>query len=149
MTIDTAPPRTTAEITTGTPGAHRPPADGPGPDTPRRTARDDGPAARLVALPQLEDGLPPTLAEVDEHLARLERARQAQLDALPPTPDHVVAAAHRRIVARFVDQVRDARARIRTGTYGTCAHCGTVIPARVLDREPWQDACTSCDPGVR
>ena len=132
MTIDTAPPRTT----TDTPPAHRPPADA-------------GPAARLVALPQLEDGLPPTLAGVDEHLARLERARQAQLDALPPAPDHVVAAAHRRIVARFVDQVRDARGRIRAGTYGTCVHCTSPIPTRVLDREPWQDACAACDPGVR
>ena len=145
MTIDTAPPRTTPD----TPPAHRPPADAPGPDTPTRPGRDAGPAARLVALPQLEDGLPPTLAGVDEHLARLERARRAQLDALPATPDHVVAAAHRRIVARFVDQVRDARARIRAGTYGTCTHCGTSIPTRVLDREPWQDSCTSCDPGVR
>ena len=145
MTIDTAPPRTT----TDTPPAHRAPADGPGRDTPTRPGRDAGPAARLVALPQLEDGLPPTLAGVDEHLARLERARQAQLDALPPTPDHVVAAAHRRIVARFVDQVRDARARIRAGTYGTCAHCTAPIATRVLDREPWQDACTACDPGIR
>lgn len=74
MTIDTAPPRTTTDTTTATTTdtpPHRPPGDGPRPDSPVRPGRDAGPAARLVALPQLEDGLPPTLAGVDEHLARL------------------------------------------------------------------------------
>lgn len=141
MTIDTAPTRTTARTTTRT--------DASSPRTPHPPARDSGPDARLLALPQLEGGLPADLADVDDHLARIERARQAQLDALPRVPDSVVAVAHRRIVARYVAQVRDARARVRAGTYGTCARCGTDLPQKVLDREPWQTVCTVCDPGVR
>ena len=137
MTIDTAPTRTTTRTGTSSP------------PTPHRPAHDPGPDARLVALPQLEGGLPPTLAGVDDHLARIEHARQAQLDALPPAPDNVVAAAHRRIVARYVDQVRKARARLHAGTYGACARCGSRIPPKVLDREPWQTVCTVCDPDVR
>lgn len=121
----------------------------PVPDVRRRPGRDVGPAPRLVALPQLEDGLPPTLADVDDHLARIERARRAQLDALPPTADHVVAAAHRRIVARYLEQVREARARVRAGTYGTCARCASPLPPKVLEREPWQTVCTVCEPGLR
>ncbi|WP_374457838.1 hypothetical protein [Nocardioides sp.] len=121
----------------------------PQPDGRRRPDRDAGPGARLVALPQLEDGLPATLVELDDHLARIEQARQAQLDALAPAAGNVVAAAHRRIVVRYVDQVREARARLRAGTYGTCSRCGTDIPPKVLGREPWQTVCTVCDPGVR
>ncbi|MDT0188475.1 hypothetical protein Q9S36_50635 [Microbacterium sp. ARD31] len=121
----------------------------PVPDVRRRPDRDVGPAARLVALPQLEDGLPPTLADVDDHLARIERARRAQFDALPQSPDNVVAAAHRRIVARYVEQVREARSRVRAGTYGACARCASPLPPKALEREPWQTVCTACDPGLR
>jgi RNA polymerase-binding transcription factor DksA len=108
-----------------------------------------GPTAGLQALPQLDGGLPSTLAGVDDHLARIERARQAQLDALPPKPDNVVASAHRRVVARILEEVLVARARIREGTYGTCAHCASPINTRVLDREPWQTTCGACDTGAR
>lgn len=138
MTIDTAPRLTEATTIQPTTYASR-----------TRATRVAGPTAQLVALPQLEGGLPSTLAGVDEHLARLERARQAQLDALPATPSNVVAAAHRRIVQQVLDHVRAARSRVRAGTYGICFHCGTSVGARVLEREPWQIACGSCDPSTR
>lgn len=138
MTIHT-PPRLT-EATTMRPATYAPLT---------RASKDAGPTARLVALPQLDGGLPSTLAGVDEHLARIERARQSQMDALPSTPSNVVAAAHRRIVERILVHVRSARARVRAGTYGTCVHCGTSVGERVLEREPWQTACGSCDPSTR
>ena len=59
-----------------------------------------GPAAHLLALPQLGPGPLPAPSAVDEHLARTEQARQAQLDALPVDPCSVVTAAHRRTVVR-------------------------------------------------
>lgn len=116
---------------------------------PHRAARAVGPTAQLVALPQLDSGLPSTLLGVDDHLARIERARQAQLNSLPVAPSNVVAEAHRRIVARILEQVRDARARIREGTYGRCTYCSTPIHHGVLQREPWQPACPACDPSAR
>ena len=106
---------------------------------------DTHPAPRRVG-PQLDAGLPPTLAGVDDHLARIERARQAQLDALPPVPANVVAHAHRRAVEQILDQVRAARAGLREGRYGICARCCSTIRPRVLEREPWQTACGSCAP---
>jgi DnaK suppressor protein len=115
---------------------------------PRGAARAVGPTAQLVALPQLDSGLPSTLSGVDDHLARIERARQAQLNSLPVAPSNVVTQAHRRIVARILEQVRDARARIREGTYGCCTHCSTPIQHGVLQREPWQPACPVCDPSA-
>lgn len=134
MTIDTAPRLT--EATAIRPTTH----------APRLLAtKVAGPTAQLVALPQLEGALPSTLAGVDEHLARIERARRAQLDALPAIPSNVVAAAHRRIVQHILDQVRSARSRARDGSYGTCVRCGASIGTRVLERKPWQIACGSCD----
>lgn len=142
MTIDTASPLSP-------PLNSSLPSSTPPPDTPLRAPRDVGPDARLVALPQLEDGLPPTVAGLDDHLARIERARHAQLVALPPAPDHVVAVAHRRIVTRYLEQVRDARARLRAGTYGTCADCRASISPRLLTREPWRTTCAECAPDAR
>ena len=116
---------------------------------PHRTARAVGPTAQLVALPQLDSGLPSTLSGVDDHLARIERARQAQLNALPVAAGNVVAAAHRRVVSRILEQAQAARARVREGTYGRCAHCSAPIQHGVLQREPWQTACPACDPSAR
>ena len=83
------------------------------------------------------------------YLAMCEAVTQAQLDALPPVPTNVVAAAHRRIVERILDQVDVARARVREGTYGLCAHCNATIHQRVLELEPWQTACPACDTSAR
>lgn len=109
-----------------------------------RSATSVGPTARLLALPQLPAGIPKDPADVDEHLSRIERARQAQLDSLPEVPTTVVAAAHRRIVAQTLEQVRAARDRIRTGTYGLCARCSAPILAHVLESQPWQPSCSGC-----
>ena len=103
-----------------------------------------GPAAHLLALPQLDAGLPPTAAAVDEHLARTEVARQAQLDALPADPCSVVTAAHRRTVARILDEVRAARLRVRDGLYGLCAGCSTAIEPGALEGQPWLVTCAGC-----
>lgn len=133
-------------MTTDTASRHFAATIGPAtPATRTQVAKVAGPTAQLVALPQLEGGWPSTLAGVDEHLERIERARQAQLDALAAIPNNVVAAAHRRIVERILDQIRSARTQARAGTYGLCVHCGANIGARALAREPWQTACCSCD----
>ncbi len=142
MTTDTPASLTTAPHTASTHATEIRPA-------PPRAARAVGPTAQLVALPQLDSGLPPTLSGVDDHLARIERARQAQLNALPVAPSNVVAAAHRRIVTRILEQVQAARARVREGTYGHCAHCSAPIHHGVLQREPWQLACPACEPSAR
>lgn len=103
-----------------------------------------GPAAHLIALPQLDAGLPPTASAVDEHLARTERARQAQLDALPAGPCSVVTAAHRSTVARILEDVRAARLRVRDGLYGLCAGCSTAIEPGALEGQPWLLTCAGC-----
>ena len=100
--------------------------------------------ARPAALPQLHGGLPTTPEGVDEHLAGLEAARQAQLDALPQTQLDEVAAAYRGTVTRILEQVRAARRRLSEGRYGICARCGTGIHPERLELRPWLITCTGC-----
>ena len=103
-----------------------------------------GPAAHLLALPQLGAGLLATPSAVDEHLARTEQARQAQLDALPVDPCSVVTAAHRRTVVRILEEVRTARLRVREGSYGLCAGCSTALEPDALEGQPWLVTCAGC-----
>ena len=109
-------------------------------------AQAAGPTSRLVALPQLADGLPAHPADVDAYLAELERARQSQLDALPVRPGNVVTAAHRRVVEHLLAEVRAARRRVRDGTYGHCTRCRAAVETAALERVPWQPTCTACTP---
>ena len=108
-----------------------------------------GPSARLRAIPQPTAGQLTTPAGVDNHLAQLETARQAQLDALPATPGNVVSAAHRDTVAWILVQVRTARQRLREDVYGICARCETLIPPERLTAQPRVITCTMCDPPDR
>lgn len=103
-----------------------------------------GPTARLIALPQFAAGLPADPEAVDDHLGRIESARQAQLDALPKDPSTLVAMAHRRTVLLILEQVAAARVRVRAGTYGLCARCCAPILRHVLESQPWQPSCSGC-----
>ena len=113
---------------------------------PAITRPNTGPTARLVALPQLDAGLPTTLSAVDEHLAGIERARQAQLDLLPCGPGNAVTTAHRRTVELILEHARAARARVRAGTYGLCTRCSAPLHRRLLENQPWQASCADCAP---
>jgi RNA polymerase-binding transcription factor DksA len=115
----------------------------------RKTGAVAGPSARLRALPQPIAGHLAAPEGVDDHLAQLETARQAQLDALSAAPRNVVAAAHRETVVWILDQVRAARRRLREDVYGLCARCGGLIPPVRLTTQPWVITCTVCDPPGR
>lgn len=119
-------------------------AGGPGARLPARPRTNAGPSAHLPALPQLPAEIPATPEQVDQYLADMEHARQAQLAALPPDPDTLVGSAHRRTVIRILAQLRSARARLRAGTYGICSRCTGPIPADVLKTVPWQTTCLAC-----
>lgn len=88
-----------------------------------RTAREQNPAAVLEIL---------------------AAARQRQLDALPAHDTDVVAAAHRASVARILESIRRAQARITDGTYGTCLSCGGRIDDARQERHPWTAVCARC-----
>lgn len=41
-------------------------------------------------------------------------------------------------------EIDAALQRIEDGTYGTCANCGTEIPAERLEAVPWATLCIDC-----
>jgi len=47
-------------------------------------------------------------------------------------------------IRRQMDQVNQALARIKNGTYGTCANCGNPIPPARLEARPSSLLCISC-----
>lgn len=95
-------------------------------------------------------GSPRTIAgdhghdRVSRLLADAAAARQAQLDALPPAGDDLVAAAHRASVQRILDTIDLAREQLRTGTYGTCRGCGGRVDEELLRLRPWTTTCPTC-----
>lgn len=121
----------------------RPVADSTPELAPKLTA---GPSVRLRALPQPTAGQLATPEGVEQHLAELQMAREAQLDALPATAGNVVAAAHRDTVVWLINQIRTARRRLAEGSYGLCARCGTRIGSDRLNLRPWRTTCTACGP---
>lgn len=117
----------------------------PAPARASRSERTDrGPTVELVALPEPHDVWPSDPEEVDAHLARIETARQRQLDALPASNTDPVTAAHRATVEAILTDVRNARRRLREGTYGSCVRCGADISVQQLQRLPWTAVCADC-----
>jgi DnaK suppressor protein len=103
-----------------------------------------GPTFDPTEWPDPGEGRPTVPTEVDEHLTRIEVARQRQLDALPATNLDAVAAAHRGTVERILEEVGAARHRLIAGLYGTCARCAGEIPSERLELRPWATTCAAC-----
>jgi DnaK suppressor protein len=58
-----------------------------------------------------------------------------------PDPVTVNRAAS---MLRTIEEIEAALERIATGTYGTCVHCGSAVPAERLEFRPFAAACVSC-----
>jgi DnaK suppressor protein len=103
-----------------------------------------GPATGLVELPDPAGVSLTSSAEVDAHLARVETARQRQLEALASKNLDTVAAAYRATVERILEEVRAARARLAAGRYGVCTSCDGEIALARLEFRAWVAMCAPC-----
>lgn len=103
------------------------------------------------------------LADADRTLAEHEAHLETELAALVGGPaeaegipfgkrvgEGTAAAAHRMSAVSTQEQllrsltaVRDARARVADGTYGTCEACGEEIPAERLEARPHVSRCVA------
>lgn len=85
------------------------------------TARAQGVEAEL--LQPLDDDLPEQAIDLadDEALAGIDAVLRAE-----------------------AAEVRAALGRIASGTYGTCANCGTAIPRARLEAQPTATRCIAC-----
>jgi RNA polymerase-binding transcription factor len=90
--------------------------------------------------------------EVAATLLRIDADRYAALaDQVHDTKDHSIAqsliATGNAEVQRDTEELQDIEAaleRIRTGSYGNCVVCGSVIPAGRLDAYPAAKRCLPC-----
>ena len=91
----------------------------------------------------------PTTASPFRLLLETQRAdcvRQREL-ALAETatsmPDPVTVNRAASLL-RTIEEIDAALERIAAGTYGTCVHCGSAVPAERLEFRPFAAACVSC-----
>jgi DnaK suppressor protein len=56
-------------------------------------------------------------------------------------------ALHAQVMAALAD-IEGALARIESGTYGTCASCGELIPRQRLEAMPAARVCVACKGGT-
>ena len=55
--------------------------------------------------------------------------------------DRLAAVSAQEHLLAMLDEVQRARARIATGSYGTCEVCGEAIPEGRLEARPWATRC--------
>lgn len=95
-------------------------------------------------------------ARLEARLAELRaRAQGVEAELLQPLdddlPEQAIDLADDEALAGIdavlraeAAEVRAALGRIASGTYGTCANCGTVIPRARLEAQPTATRCIAC-----
>jgi DnaK suppressor protein len=91
------------------------------------------------------------LAGLDRELAGIIEATRAANSDDEHDPEGATIAFEREHAAALAAQARGhlaeidaALARLTDGSYGTCASCGTAIPADRLTARPTATTCISC-----
>ena len=72
---------------------------------------------------------------------RLRELALAETATSMPDPVTVNRAAS---LLRTIEEIDAALERIVAGSYGTCVHCGSAVPAERLEFRPFAAACVSC-----
>ena len=102
-----------------------------------------------VTTPSARTAPATTAFEPFRTLLRTQRGdcvRQRDL-ALAETATSVpdpVAVSRAAALLRTLEEIDAALDRIGAGTYGTCVHCGSAVPAERLEFRPFAAACVSC-----
>jgi DnaK suppressor protein len=83
-----------------------------------------------------------TLLEGQRALCLRQRA-EALAECAQSVPDPV---AQRRSadLQETLGEIEAALARLDAGTYGTCVHCGVVVPVERLQMRPFAGSCVAC-----
>lgn len=79
------------------------------------------------------------LRHADEPLATLLEEQSIEIQN-----DEVLAALDDSIRAEM-GRIEQALARLDRGAYGTCEHCGKLIPVRRLEALPFTSSCVECE----
>ncbi|MCF4140897.1 TraR/DksA C4-type zinc finger protein [Streptomyces sp. Tue 6430] len=88
-----------------------------------------------------------TAHEARQRLEHERNARLTQLRALDEAGQEVtdqVTSAQKDAVRRVLTEIEAAFARVRDGSYGTCAGCSRPVPAERLEILPYTRFCVPC-----
>ncbi|WP_222270094.1 TraR/DksA family transcriptional regulator [Modestobacter marinus] len=100
------------------------------------------PAATTSAGPA--PGWAPFRALLETHRADCVDQRELALaETVTSVPD-AVALSRATTLLRTIEEIDAALARLDTGTYGRCVHCGSAIPQERLEFRPFAASCVSC-----
>ncbi|MBN9200212.1 MAG: hypothetical protein ABS61_00135 [Microbacterium sp. SCN 70-18] len=91
------------------------------------------------------------LADLDDQIAALRRARSGESDDDEHDPDGAPLSGEwsrleglRAEVDRELADIDAAFGRVDDGTYGICRGCGRAIPVGRLEVRPTADRCVTC-----
>jgi hypothetical protein len=84
--------------------------------------------------------------DTPQRLDAAVRAADLRLRALPEAEDlGRSAVAYQTRLQQVRYDAEEARARLATGSYGTCLTCGDPISFALLTERPWRRSCVYCD----
>jgi DnaK suppressor protein len=73
----------------------------------------------------------------------IDQRELALAETVTSVPD-AVALSRAATLLRTIEEIDAALARLDTGAYGRCVHCGSAIPLERLEFRPFAAACVSC-----
>lgn len=85
-------------------------------------------------------------ARIDRHRLEVVADREPD-DEVATASDNVsrdMLAATIERERRTLNEIESALVRMKRGEYGTCEHCGGMIPNARLEALPWARRCVSC-----
>jgi RNA polymerase-binding transcription factor DksA len=72
------------------------------------------------------------------------RERELALAETTTAMPDAVAVSRAGRLARTIEEIEAALGRVADGSYGSCVHCGTAIPAERLEFRPYAAGCVAC-----
>jgi DnaK suppressor protein len=108
--------------------------------------------AKSNQFQQYEDALRAKQTQLLDSFERDKQAGNAQPDdGIQDLADKAASAYSKELNFSLSDterqvlvQIDEALARVRTGAYGVCQNCGTVIGEKRLQAIPWTPFCIDC-----
>lgn len=102
-------------------------------------------------LEQFRKAIQARIAETERTIANAERERRASSTKHSDSADEAAAEYERQTLTfkaaaarQVLINLNHALERIRKGTFGECAECGSDIEAKRLDAIPWARYCLKC-----
>jgi len=88
-------------------------------------------------------------AEVQEKLDKINKPEKPMdnpdLDDIAhDAAEDILEDSLKSVYEDILERIENALLRIKNGSYGKCPTCGTDVPEKFLEEEPWAEHCYVC-----